>query len=395
MRKSPIKELLKLKKLRDVGLVSEEEFERLKTSILEGEDVELPAPPDASLRGVETSEERKQQGMEQPTNAIHYLLLGFVVGMLIMLGLGLYFAVEYSSPYEPYNGNTMLTYLEGGVFGLQNMFSFLPFIEKPELVVVPGSGMIVVEGVDEEHGLISVRVVLELMNNAKSVVIPAGHARLMLENNITRESVFAREPVPHLEPLERVKLSFSFVLDGSLEELDHYHVEQLVMVIGGNQFLVSLNGEVFERVYPTKSAQRGGGNETVYTVGGLIFSVRGSYLTSTITAADGSTLTPRENMTYLVVRFNVSNIGKTSAMLSPIDGSFVKVEGITYGPTEQNYLLPSSIALARTIDPMSSTEGIVVYTVPKTTKRATVLWRVRGQMLRWDVIPLASDSVSK
>lgn len=390
MSESPIRKLIRLKKLHDVGLVDEGEFERLKARILEGEDVKLPAPPEVSPQ--EPPEVGTPQSRDQSSNTLRCIELGFVVGMLIMVGLGMYFAVQYTSPAEPSDGTMALfTYLERAAFGLQNAFSFLPFMEIPEPVLVPGSGRIVVEDVDEERGLISVAVELELMNDAKGAALPAAQARLMLENDITGERLFAREPVPRLEPLERAHLSFSFVLDGSLEELEHYHVAELVLVINGEQLLVSLDDEVFESVYSTKFVQRRGGNDTVYTVGGLVFSVCESYLTPTITAADGSTLTPREKMTYLVVRFSVSNVGKTSAVLFPIGGSFVKVGGITYRPTEQNYLLPPSLALARVVEPMSSTEGAVVYVVPKDTKRATVLWRVGNQTLRWEVSPVSEE----
>ncbi len=374
---SPIRKVIKLKRLYEKGLIDEEEFEQLKARALFGEEVE-PATPTAIA----------QPPGSRSSRLMKYVLFGFVVGLLAMLIFGALFAVYYTSPAQPCNGSSLVVVgTEKLTFALKSAFSFLPFVEKPDFVLVSGSGRMVVNEVDEQHGVVSMAVQFELKNNASRIVSPAGEARLMLENEFTGERVFSRKPLLSLVAGESKSMSFPFVFDGSLEDVEHFHIATLTVLVAGGEFPVVVENETFERVLFVQLESGKGGNDTVYLVGGLLLGVSSSQLTESLITAYGRVLAPGEGMSYLMVQFNVHNAGKTTAHIRPIGDSFVEVEGIRYVPTEQNYKLPPRVVLEEDIDPAVSVEGVVAYQVPNSTERATALWLIEGQTLRWVLSP--------
>jgi len=373
---SPIKKVIKLKRLYEKGLIDEEEFEQLKRRTLFGEEVE-PAAPTAIA----------PPSGSRSSRLMKYALLGFVVGLLVMLIFGVLFAVYYTSPAQPCNGSSLVVVnTEKLTFALKSVFSALPFVEKPDFVLESGSGRIVVNEVDEQHGVLSMAVQFELKNNASRIASPAGEARLILENELTGEKVFSRKPVPSLVAGESKNMSFPFVFDGSLGDVEHFHIAALTVLVAGGAFPVVVENETFERVLFVQLEGKGG-NETRYVVGGLLLGVSSSHLAESLITAYGRVLAPSEGMSYLMVQFNVHNAGKTTAHIRPISDSAVEVEGVRYVPTEQNYKLPPRVVLEEEINPAASVEGMVVYQVPNGTERATALWLINEQTLRWELSP--------
>ncbi len=378
---SPVKKLIKLKRHYDAGLIDREQFEQMKERIFSGEEVDSVEPAASA----------------SPPNArssrlVRYVVAGFAVGLLIMLVLGTGFAVFYTSPLQPCDGSSLIgVSVQKVAFMVKSALSFLPFVEKPEFVLVANSTRIVVSGVDEQHGLISMTVNFELKNNASTIASPAGKVRLVLENGLTKEKVFSRRDIPPIAAGETTSVSFPFVLDGSLKDVGHFRIASITVLISGEKFSVNVENGTFKRVLFTQIEAGKGGNGTGYVVGGLMLMVSSSYLTGSLTAADGSVLTPTEGMSYLVVRFSVHNVANATAHLHPMSDSFVRVGGTDYAPTEQNYKLPAEMVLKEDVEPEATANGVVVYSVPTNTGRATVVWLTGGQTLRWDVVPMQSS----